>query len=907
MKRTKALVVPHTHWDRAWYWPCERFRTKLCALFDVLIATLKEQPAFRFTLDGQVLPLEDYLAVRPEHRAFLARMIRAGRLKLGPMYCLADLYCTGGEALIRNLQIGLERARSFGAAQNTLHMPDTFGITPGIPMIAAGFGLRAFTFMRGVSGELPEGTSMRHDAAVDATLPELTRMFIWNGADGSALRTMRLRDGYGNATGLGAPPQPGAPDTFDVNAEAGRLVKAARRQQEGGQGEPLLLMAGSDHMMPPSRLHLVMRAAEKRSKFKFVFAGLDQMASAMAVKDTKDWPRYRGEFHGHGAASVLGGTVSTRIYLKQRNAQIEQMLMFQAEPPAALLNFLGHGEPSAACLTLAWRNLLVTHPHDDICGCSVDAVHRENEHQMELARQSADAVRRRTMNGLFQVFGANAAGDERPSFALFNPQGAAWNGRIEIPFDFEGARTWGDIKPAAAYRIVSDDGAGVPFREIERGRSNEHPRTFARIELHPSLPPASFRRFYLEPCDAWPETHRAAPACLENERLRVEANADGSFDLRDKRTGRVFTSQGLFSGQADIGDSYDFADIPAERERVFRDAGFSIEPVRACSGLQAVKLRAALPVPASSDAETQQRASQTAALPVEMELLLAPGADHLDVRLSFTNTAKDHRLRWNLMMPEPSASSLAGLKFDCVGRPAGSPPKGIKAPRVHPEHPADCFVAAGGLALFSSFPVNYELVNDDGRQRLAVTVLRSVGCLCLPMLMTTRPSANAGPHTLTPEAQCLGRTFVMNFAVRPYADDETARLMHEALRWRTQPAWGQMDPTVPYVGKRADMFTGPFFQIAGDVQVSAFKPKLGGTGTVLRLFNPLPETQAVTVSFAQPMRVRELDLNERPRAAKTRLSRPVKQWAATMPPRSLWTGEIISPPARPGTRGRRRA
>jgi len=74
-----------------------------------------------------------------------------------------------------------------------------------------------------------------------------------------------------------------------------------------------------------------------------------------------------------------------------------------------------------------------------------------------------------------------------------------------------------------------------------------------------------------------------------------------------------------------------------------------------------------------------------------------------------------------------------------------------------------------------------------------------------------------------------------------------------------------------------------------------------------RFDNPLPETQAVTVSFAQPMRVRELDLNEKPRAAKTRLSRPVKQWAATMPPRSLWTGEIISPPARPGTRGRRRA
>ena len=31
--RKEAFVFPHTHWDRAWYWPFERFRTKLCGGF----------------------------------------------------------------------------------------------------------------------------------------------------------------------------------------------------------------------------------------------------------------------------------------------------------------------------------------------------------------------------------------------------------------------------------------------------------------------------------------------------------------------------------------------------------------------------------------------------------------------------------------------------------------------------------------------------------------------------------------------------------------------------------------------------------------------------------------------------------------------------------------------------------
>ena len=150
-------VVAHTHWDRAWYWPFERFRISLVDCVKAVVRELRAHPDYLFTFDGQTLMLEDYLEVCPEDRAFLQQCAREERIRIGPMYVLSDLYCTGGEALVRNLLIGAQWCRAFGAEPaRVLHMPDTFGIIPSIPMIASGLGMRAFTFMRGMPCEASE-------------------------------------------------------------------------------------------------------------------------------------------------------------------------------------------------------------------------------------------------------------------------------------------------------------------------------------------------------------------------------------------------------------------------------------------------------------------------------------------------------------------------------------------------------------------------------------------------------------------------------------------------------------------------------------------------------------------------------------------------------------------------------
>jgi len=777
------------------------------------------------------------------------------------MYCLSDVYCTGGEALIRNLLIGKKWCTSFGGGyQPVLYMPDTFGITPSMPMIAAGFDMKAFIFMRGLAGQVPGLTGMITIQGMKLQLPKGTRHFLWQAPDGSEIRTIILRDEYANAAYRGTVD----PVTDELNVEkfAAVLLEAARKQDDGA-GAPFLLLAGVDHQIPHAGQGDSMQIAGKMSNYDFTYSRLEDAADALQAADATNWTVFQGEFHGSGAASVLGGTLSARIYLKQRNATIEQLLVNQVEPGAVALRILGRDSGLEAAIEHAWKTLLVTHPHDDICGCSVDSVHRTNEHIMQQAWEAADAIRRRMVIGLFKYYGGSLQHDVRPSFALMNLQGSERRGPVRVQFDYEGQRTWGDIKLSEAYAIVNEQGDPVPFREVYRGQSAEHPRLTTELEVYAPLAPATFTRFYIQPLDAWPEWKSATQESAENEFVRVTLHPNGTFDLEEKSTGLQHKGLGLFSGQADIGDSYDFSDIPGQPEDVFDQFPFKIERKDWPGGLIELKASGELPIPASTDSVTRMRSKELVAIPVEVRLVLAPGARQVEVFLRFTNKAADHRLRWNLSLNQKVGTSLAGLKFNVIERPAGSEPEGDKAPRIWPEHPCDEFVAAGNLCLLSQFPGNYEIAGEE-TSRLAFTILRSISWLTNPVQMATRPGTNAGPHTFVPEGQCLGRTFDMHFAVRPFASVEKDQLLKEAMLWRARPLAGQTDASVPYPVRHEQPQPEALYSVSEPLLISASKPAAEGKGSILRIFNPTASAQVARVKVPNSKDWIAVRLNEEP-------------------------------------------
>ena len=81
----KIYFYSGTHWDREWFKSFQGFRYDLVRMMNELLDGLDADPEFRtFHLDGQTVVLEDYLEIMPERRAQLTRLLRAGRLRVGP-------------------------------------------------------------------------------------------------------------------------------------------------------------------------------------------------------------------------------------------------------------------------------------------------------------------------------------------------------------------------------------------------------------------------------------------------------------------------------------------------------------------------------------------------------------------------------------------------------------------------------------------------------------------------------------------------------------------------------------------------------------------------------------------------------------------------------------------------------
>src|SRR5205809_7452112 len=95
-------------------------------------------------------------------------------------------------------------------------------------------------------------------------------------------------------------------------------------------------------------------------------ASLEDFASAMPALQH----RVSGEIASGRYRPILRGVNSTRVWIKQENARCERLLLERCEPFDALTGGAAREEVRSL-----WRTLLQNHPHDSICGCSIDAVH----------------------------------------------------------------------------------------------------------------------------------------------------------------------------------------------------------------------------------------------------------------------------------------------------------------------------------------------------------------------------------------------------------------------------------------------------------------------------------------------------------------------------------------------------
>ena len=230
MKANNIIIVPETHWDREWYLTFQEFRAKLVIMMDKLLYILETNPDYKnFTFDGQTIPIEDYLEVRPEKEEEIKNYVKQGRLSIGPMYVLPDEFLVSGESLIRNLMIGHQIARGFGRVMNTAYIPDPFGHIAQLPQIVYGFDHSSIIFERGFGNEFLEN--------------ELDMEFFWDspGKAASVLGIHLIR-GYGSLAFLNNSLEDG------IYKKALDKIKRVVADIEHYTATPILLLNnGSDH------------------------------------------------------------------------------------------------------------------------------------------------------------------------------------------------------------------------------------------------------------------------------------------------------------------------------------------------------------------------------------------------------------------------------------------------------------------------------------------------------------------------------------------------------------------------------------------------------------------------------------------------------------------------------------
>ena len=459
-------IISHTHWDREWYETFQQFRLKLVHLVDKLLDLLEEDPDFKyFMLDGQTIVLDDYLFMRPENEEVLRKHIQSGRILIGPWHILPDMFLVSPEAHIRNLLEGARTTKKFGPKMPVGYIPDPFGHPGQTPQILKGFGLDVASLWRGVSGDKP------------------AEMW-WESPDGSKVFLAYLRDSYSNGANLPV-------SNSELFAEA--VTAAGESLAAYSAVDDHLIMLGTDHMEPSPFTSRAINYANKNLADKEVihstFPAYLQAVMAQIEQLEQTIPTIQGELRACDHSHLLPGVLSTRMWIKQRNHSSQVLLEKWVEPFGVFAEHLVDADQKsinwvdkssaeiasnrirnvAPLIRQTWRLLMENHPHDSICGCSIDQVHDEMETRFDQVDQIGEELTIQALQAIMNKIDTRADG-RFSSVVLFNPLDQAHHDLVEVELTLP--------EDVRAYQLVDEDGNILQHEFV--GASNEE---FANVIL----------------------------------------------------------------------------------------------------------------------------------------------------------------------------------------------------------------------------------------------------------------------------------------------------------------------------------------------------------------------------------------------------------------------------------------
>ena len=761
-------ILSNTHWDREWRFPLQETRLHLVKLLDKLLDLMEINPDYKyFNFDSQTIFLDDYLEIKPENRPRLEALIKAGRLIVGPWYTLPEEFTINGESLVRNLLMGKQVGDSFGKTSQVGYTPTSYGQISQMAQLYDGFGIDGIIFYRGIHHsegtneyflEAPDGTRIlgirlsRHVSRGAFFIYVARRTmhsadwqgFRWgeqrclpfhlNRADGDhEEEPMIIRSPYGETCNL-------------ENVEPG-IETAMNDILEQATSDCLVLLDGMDSAYPNKHLPQILEEANKvNPDWNFIHSSLPNfLADLKSQIEPEKLTVLKGERRHPSPDNMFNAflkeSLSSRIYIKKRNAEVERSLIQWAEPFSVMADLLNQEEYPESSLINAWKMLLSCHSHDAIGGLSPDQIHKDMEYRYDQVDIIGNSLTKNALGGIVACIDTSDADPQDVMVTVFNPLSFERNDIPEVYIDFPREL---EIR---AFSVYDDNGQKVEYQVISREESylipiepHETPTTFLTTKWKVTLdakniPAIGYKTFIVKPEEGRKANYGSqisATNTMENEFLKVKVESNGTLTVTDKSSGEIYSNLLWFEDTGESGDPWTYTPPVGDGNLVTNTLGSAAEIKRISDGplLTSFRVKIKMQLPVELIRATKKRSDYEGELPISVTITLKHGDPKLHIKINLENTVKDHRLRVMFDSGFRPETSFASGQFDVLERKVFLPDTRDWLEPYTGTQPNNggIYVENGkrGLAVFNHGLPEYEVLDNESGN-VALTLLRAFG------------------------------------------------------------------------------------------------------------------------------------------------------------------------------------
>lgn len=855
MAKTKVHVIPHSHWDREWYFTSSRSTIYLVKHLKEVIETLEAKDDYHFYLmDAQSSLIEDYLRYCPEDKTRLEKLITEKRLITGPWYTQTDQLVISQESIVRNLLYGTRIAREMGHSMAVGYVPDAFGQGGNMPQIYKEFGISKFLFWRGVADNRLKQTE-----------------FIWRGDDGTEMLAEQIPFGY--YYGANIPENEAELKTY-LNDQIGALEKKASTQN-------VYFPNGLDQAPVRKNLpELVAKFNELDSTREYQIASPETFFTDLE-KDVTDLPVIAGELTEGKHSRLHKSIFSTRADLKQANNEIENFLSNVLEPVLSISYSLGNRYPHNE-LAEIWKLMFENAAHDSIGGCNSDTTNRDVKHRYKLASDLASNLLDLNM----RLISEKIEQKQPFQFTVFNP----------LPYEKSGVIKMTAYIPEDNFTVEDAQGNTLLYTILEKTDLTEYVLN-QHIDLNPSkpvylpekvflatmlvnvnsLPALGYETIYfnLEKEAVAQEPTQSTATKIENEFYEIHLADNHSLTIHDKKAGRTYTDQMIFVENGDDGDSYNYS--PPRKDLVISSKEAVVESIESSisSVNQAFTISFKLNVP--YNLEERANGEKNNEMIIKTVISLRKNEELIRFDVQVANHVLSHRLCVTFATEIASKFSTADQLFAPIKRPVRLPEMDVWEAEEWQEAPISIeamqsFVSlhdeSHGVAVMTEGVREYEIIGEN-YDTISLTLFRTFSHMGKTDLLYRPGRASGESIVATPDAQLLGEinaTFALTLFESSF---DEANIAKKAKEYLSNPPVYQMSDFLNgrliYVYRDEEKTLDATYSLGlptiDGAIISAVKKAEDSDAFITRFFNPYLQKE-ITIPEIFQGKERHLDESE---------------------------------------------